>query len=260
MKNLVVSICSIISIFIGVKTLYGKEIANLNDARPVYVNILKHCGATQLRFLKDFGILIIATEKVDLNCFHKKLSSHPSARGNSVGQIINSKIISSAWDNSKAKLITYHSLFAEKGGEVKTPSPENIIIDKSLYYFVLGNRLGVATKLIKNNRFHILVEGSQYDQNYLFNTRNTTLVNLGSGKVKFNKRRIIKYSVKGYLAGNGGAFWFNAELNYQGKIIALFDIQKYTECYPYSKFKNMSEQFRIAFRKQNLKKLCVKQN
>ena len=59
MKNLVVSICSIISIFIGVKTLYGKEIANLNDARPVYVNILKHCGVTQLRFLKDFGILII---------------------------------------------------------------------------------------------------------------------------------------------------------------------------------------------------------
>ena len=68
-------------------------------------------------------------------------------------------------NNSKVKLITYLSLFAERGGERRVPSHENIIVDKDTFYFVLGNWSGVSTKLVKNNIFQIIIDGSHYDQN-----------------------------------------------------------------------------------------------
>lgn len=251
------------TIFLTIALIFGcpeanaKEIRNLEEAKPVYEEILKLCGATTLRFHKDFGILIIIARKIDLSCFHKRLSVHVSARTALAGKIVGSQIVRGAWDNSKVKLITYLSLFAERGGEVRVPSHENIIVDKNIFYFVLGNWSGVSTKLVKNNIFHVIIDGSHYDQNYLFNNKDNSLQNLGSGKVEFERDKIIKTSVKGYLDKNGGAFWFNVKIDYRGKYLELFDVNKFTACYPFKRFSHMSEQFRTSFKRQKIRKLCV---
>ena len=256
MKQLILTLLTFTVLLRGAEVSAG-EIRNLEEAKPAYENILKLCGATALRFHKDFGILIIITRKIDLSCFHKRLSVHVSARTALAGKIVDSQIVRGAWDNSKVKLITYLSLFAERGGERRVPSHENIIVDKDTFYFVLGNWSGVSTKLVKNNIFHIIIDGSHYDQNYLFNNKDNSLLNLGSGKVKFERDKITKTSVKGYLAKNGGAFWINVNLDYHGRYLELFDVNKFAACYPYKRFANMSEQFRAAFKRQKLRKLCV---
>ena len=235
------------------------EINNLEDAQPVYSNILRNCGATHLRLHKDLDILIIGTRGVDLNCFYEKLSSHDAAKTDLVGRVVDSLLIQSNFDNSKVKLVTYRSLFAEKGGEIRIPSNENIIIDKDNLHFVLSNQLGVSTKLIKKNMFLVIVDGSHYDQNYLFNYTNASLVNLGAGRIEFEREKIKKYLVKGYLTNRGGAFWFNLSLNYQGKYLELLDIKNSKACYPLNRFSLMSDKFITAFKNQKLKQLCVLQ-
>ena len=75
--------------------------------------------------------------------------------------------------------------------------------------------------------------------------------------MEFERDKITKTSVKGYLAKNGGAFWFNVNLDYHGRYLELFDVNKFAAYYPYKRFANMSEQFRAAFKRQKLRKLCV---
>ena len=140
MKQLILTLLTFTVLLRSAEVSAG-EIRNLEEAKPAYENILKLCGATALRFHKDFGILIIITRKIDLSCFHKRLSVHVSARTALAGKIVDSQIVRGAWDNSKVKLITYLSLFAERGGERRVPSHENIIVDKDTFYFVLGNWL-----------------------------------------------------------------------------------------------------------------------
>ena len=122
-----------------------------------------------------------------------------------MGRVVDSFLIQSNFDNLKVKLVTYRLLFAEKGGEIRTPFNENIIIDRGILHFVLSSQLGVSTKLIKKNMFHVIVEGSHYDQNYLFNYSNALLVNLRAGQIEFEREKIKKYLVKGYLTNHGGA-------------------------------------------------------
>jgi hypothetical protein len=260
LRNMIIITYLTIVTLLGSSELSAEQISNLKEAKPVYIKILKFCGATQTRIYEDFDILIIETKGVDLSCFNKKLSLHVSAKGNSSGKFIENKIATGILDNSQAKIITYLSLFAERGGEVRFPSQENIILDKTFFYFILGDRLGISTRLIKKNIFHIVVDGSNYDQNYLFNNKDNSLINLGSGKIEFEQNKITKYWVKGYLTENGGAFWFNVKLDYQGRYIELFNVKKFSECYIYNKFGNMSDEFQVIFKKQKLKKLCVHHN
>ena len=99
MKQLILTLLTFTVLLRGAEVSAG-EIRNLEEAKPAYEHILKLCGATALRSHKDFGILIIITRKIDLSCFHKRLSVHVSARTALAGKIVDSQIDRGAWDNS----------------------------------------------------------------------------------------------------------------------------------------------------------------
>jgi hypothetical protein len=112
-KMITITYLTIITL-LGSSELSAEQISNLKEAKPVYIKVLKFCGANQTRIYDDFDILIIETKEVDLSCFNKNLSLHVSAKDNSSGKIIENKIATGILDNSQVNIITYLSFICRK--------------------------------------------------------------------------------------------------------------------------------------------------
>ena len=231
------------------------DIRALEEAKTSYLEMVENCGGTDISSYEGFDIYIIESKKLNVECIQSQMSSHPFARSPLVGDIVDKRVINNNFDDSSATRIDILSLFSEQGGEVGSPSEENIIIQNDTYYYILGDRLRVETKILKENIFHITIDGSHYDLNYLFDSEKKILVGLGDGNIVFEEDGIVKYWVKSYLAD--GAFWYNVKIDYQGNYVELLNMEEHAGCYPYEEFVGLSEEFRKTFKRQKLDKLCV---
>ena len=131
--------------------------------------------------------------------------------------------------------------------EIKILLKDIIDIEKDIYKI---------TETTNDNFYHVVVDYSTHDRNYIYNVKDKKLSPIGDGSIEIKDDAIYRYWAKSYFDG-GGAFWYNMKVNYSGEYIELIPVEKDAKCYSIDKFKHMSDEFVSVFKKQKLDKLCV---
>jgi len=131
--------------------------------------------------------------------------------------------------------------------EIKVLLKDIIDVEKDSYKIIQTN---------KDNFYHVIVDYSTHDRNYIYNVKSKTLSSIGDGGVVIKDDVIHRYWAKSYFDG-GGAFWYNIKVDFSGEYLELVNIEKDKKCYSIEKFKHMSNEFIKLFKKQKLDKLCV---
>ena len=131
--------------------------------------------------------------------------------------------------------------------EIKVLLKDIIDVEKDSYKIIQTN---------KDNFYHVIVDYSTHDRNYIYNVKSKTLSSIGDGGVVIEDDVIYRNGAKSYFDG-GGAFWYNIKVDFSGEYLELVNIEKDKKCYSIEKFKHMSNEFIKLFKKQKLDKLCV---
>ena len=132
--------------------------------------------------------------------------------------------------------------------EIKILLIDVIDIEKDIYKI---------TETTNDNFYHVVVDYSTHDRNYIYNVKDKKLSPIGDGSIEIKDDAIYRYWAKSYFDNVGGAFWYNIKVNYSGEYIELIPMEKDAKCYSIDKFKHMTDEFVNVFKKQKLDKLCV---
>ena len=132
--------------------------------------------------------------------------------------------------------------------EIKILLKDIIDIEKDIYKI---------TETTNDNFYHVVVDYSTHDRNYIYNVKDKKLSPIGDGSIEIKDDAIYRYWAKSYFDNVGGAFWYNIKVNYSGEYIELIPMEKDAKCYSIDKFKHMTDEFVNVFKKQKLDKLCV---
>ncbi len=159
-------------------------------------------------------------------------------------------------DEGDFKTIT--ALYDFTCGEVCRVGKNIILYDNEKYYLVVDwdADYGYSARFKSNNQIHIYEYMYSRTNNIIFDIERGALSFLGSGDTLWRESSYKKVGVKSYFFG-GGAFWYDAEYQYDGTIIKLIDYEgEYKSCFSLNHFQGNEFIFE-TMKKNNQDKLCV---
>ena len=181
---------------------------------------------------------IFVLEDLKLDCLQKQnleISKLTKTRPNSdmfKGEIYNEKytinLINSEEDDFMYELISLQNPFAyfARCGDRCSFSKEEILkINNKFYYMHHGHGgFNNSVRVQKQNLVKFSIQLVTHKRNFFFNVNKGIFGYLPDGDVKLYNSYYEVFMQKSYFKG-GGAFWYNAKRNYQGKLLELLPQQ-----------------------------------
>ena len=137
----------------------------------------------------------------------------------------------------------------------KYVSDQMLKIGSNYYFLSRPSDGGVEVSMINKDVIHFEVHMATRTHNIILYRENNQIVLLPSGSLEFLDDGIIVRGAKSYLK-EGGAFWYDSKLDYQGNTIHFLDVVggAYTACINIEEF---NEDFMSKLHSLGLSRLCV---
>lgn len=222
--------------------LFPHDAMSKNSTFNMNLNRFLSCTDKNIELIKyqnsKYQNYIFILEDLKLDCLQKQnleisksIKTHPNS-GMFEGKIYNEKytinLINSEEDDFIYELISLQNpfaYFARCGDRCSFGNEEILKINNKFYYMHHGHGgFDNFVRVQKQNLVKFSIQLTTHKRNFFFNINKGVFGYLPDGDVTLYNSYYEVFWQKSYFKG-GGAFWYNAKRNYQGKLLELLPKQ-----------------------------------
>jgi len=109
---------------------------------------------------------------------------------------------------------------------------------------------------VDDQKVQLILNETTHKRNYILDLDKVEIDYVGDGDIEFSNGKIINRWKKAYFVG-GGAFWYDVERDFKGKLLRVIDHSKANDCFNSDEFKVFHDELSKQLQLQGEDQFCV---